>query len=77
MADRSLQRADEARRAALVDINDRFCVGDSVKQLQSMMKEVTKKELTADTVNAACACVRNINETIKTAIQAAKFLSDT
>ena len=40
------------------------------------MTEVTKNELTADTVNAACNCVSNINNTIKTAIAAAKFLSD-
>ncbi len=41
-----------------------------------MMKEVTKKEMTADTVNAACNCVTNINNTIKTAIAAARYLSD-
>lgn len=40
------------------------------------MKEVTKKEITADTVNAACNCVQNLNLTIKTAIQAAKYLSE-
>lgn len=61
---------------ALTDINDRFGVGDSVRQLQSLMREVTKKELTADTVNAACNCVGNINTTIKTAIAAARFLAE-
>jgi hypothetical protein len=40
------------------------------------MKKVTEKEVTADTVNAACNCVQNINVTMKTAIQAAKFLSE-
>lgn len=39
------------------------------------MSEVTKEEVTADTVNAACNCVQNLNLTIKTAMQAAKFLS--
>lgn len=77
MAVKSLETSRDARRNALTDINDRFSVGQSVQQLQTMMREVTKKELNADTVNAACNCVRNINETIKTAIQAAKFLSET
>jgi len=40
-----------------------------------MMERVTEKEITPDTVNAACNCVQNINLTIKTAIQAARFLS--
>lgn len=76
MADKSVATLGDDKRAALTDINDRFGVGESVRQLQSLMKEVTKKEVTADTVNAACNCVQNINLTIKTAIQAAKFLSD-
>jgi hypothetical protein len=64
------------RRQALSDINDRFGVGESVRQLQTLMREVTKQAVTAETVNAACNCVSNINLTIKTAIQAAKYLSD-
>lgn len=76
MADKELATVGDRRRKALTDINDRFGVGDSVKDLRHLMKEVTKKEVTAETVNAACNCVGNINLTIKTAIQAAKFLSD-
>lgn len=76
MSDKSVATIGDAKRAALTDINDRFGVGASVKQLQKLMQEVTQKEVTADTVNAACNCVQNINLTIKTAIQAAKFLSE-
>jgi len=56
-------------------MDDRFAVGASVKKLQHLMDEVTKKEITADTVNAACNCVSNINQTIKTVMAAAQFLS--
>lgn len=47
-----------------------------MKHLRKMMTEVTQKEMTPDTVNAACNCVSNINSTIKTAISAAKFLAE-
>lgn len=74
---RSRADIDHYRRRALSDISDRFQVAESVNKLQHLMGEVTKKEINADTVNAACNCVNNINTTIKTAIAAAKFLSDT
>lgn len=67
---------DQSKQVALRDISDRFGVVDTVKTLQHMMKEVTKEKITADTVNAACNCVQNLNLTIKTAIQAARYLSD-
>lgn len=67
---------DRSRRDALTDIGDRFQISESVRQLQHLMRKVTEKEMSADTVNAACNCVGNINNTIKTAIAAAKFLSD-
>jgi len=44
--------------------------------MRRLMTEVTQKEVTADTVNAAVGCVSAINNTIRTAILAAKFLSD-
>lgn len=65
----------DERRAALRDIDDRFGVGQTVSQLQKMMAEVTKDEINPNTVNAACNCVQNLNLTIKTAMQAARFLS--
>lgn len=76
MSDKNVATLGDSKRAALTDINDRFGVGESVRQLQGLMKEVTKEKVTADTVNAACNCVQNINLTIKTAIQAAKFLCE-
>lgn len=76
MSDKNVVTIGKSKREALTDINDRFGVGDSVRQLQKLMKQVTEKDVNADTVNAACNCVQNINLTIKTAIQAAKFLAD-
>lgn len=66
----------QSKAIALREISDRFGVVETVKMLQTMMKDVTKKEVTADTVNAACNCVQNLNLTIKTAIQAARYLSE-
>lgn len=57
-------------------INDKFKVGDAINQLHSMMKGVTENGVNPSTVNAACNCVARLNETINTAIQAAKFLND-
>lgn len=76
MAEKNIVVVDDSKRSALTDISDRFGVRDTVRQLQHMMTEVTKEKITADTVNAACNCVQNLNLTIKTAIQAAKYLSD-
>lgn len=76
MGDKDIEVVDKSKRAALQDIGERFGVVDTVKALQGMMKEVTKDKITPDTVNAACNCVQNINLTIKTAIQAARFLSE-
>ncbi len=76
MGDRNVEVIGESKQLALREISDRFGVVDTVKALQRMMNEVTKKEVTPDSVNAACNCVQNLNLTIKTAIQAAKYLSD-
>lgn len=65
----------DERRKAITDISDQFGVAKTVGQLQRMMEEVTKEEITPNTVNAACNCVQNLNLTIKTAMQAARFLS--
>ena len=65
----------DERRRAIRDISDQFGVGNTVKQLQTMMEQVTKDEINPNTVNAACNCVQNLNLTIKTAMQAARFLS--
>ena len=57
-------------------INDKFNVAGTITHLHSMMKDVTSKEITPATVNAACNCVSRLNETINTAIAAARFLSE-
>lgn len=85
MAEQGLQRSGgerrvtpaEARQTALRRIDEQFQVGTSVKTLQNLMKDVTAKELNAETVNAACNCVNQINSTLKTTIAAAKFLAET
>ena len=51
-----------------------FKVSETISHLQHLMVNVTKKELNADTVNVACNYVQNLNLTIKTAIEAAKFI---
>lgn len=66
---------DELNRDKINFIDDKFKVGKSIDQLHNMMMEVTSKEMTAANVNAACNCVSRINETINTAISAARFLS--
>lgn len=64
------------RAHAVKSISDQFELGKTVQHLQKMMEDVTSKEVSAQTVNAACNCVQQLNETIKTVIKAAKFLAD-
>lgn len=82
--DNSLRKLDDtddanggdARRAAVQFVDSQFGVSKTVGHLQALMTEVTKDKITAETVNAACNCVQNLNLTIKTAMQAARFLSE-
>lgn len=67
----------DARRIALTEVNEQFGVGASVKHLREVMTRVTQREITANTVNAACNCVAQINSSIKVAMAAAKYLSNT
>lgn len=76
MDSKNVEVIGESKQLALREISDRFGVVYTVKALQRMMTEVTKTAVTPDSVNAACNCVQNLNLTIKTAIQAAKYLSD-
>ena len=57
-------------------IDQQFKVGDAISHLHNMMKEVTKDQINPSTVNAACNCVARLNETINTAINAARFLNE-
>lgn len=66
----------ESHKESINFIHDKFGVGQTVDQLQHMMKEVTKEGINANNVNAACNCVARLNETIDTAIKAARFLKN-
>lgn len=75
MGNKDIAVVNTKQQTALSEIADRFGVVGTVKTLQHMMEKVTEKEISPDTVNAACNCVQNLNLTIKTAIQAARFLA--
>ena len=64
------------RRKDIEYINDTFNLKDAVEHLRFMMKDVTKEEVNARTVNAACNCINQLNQTIDTAIKAARFLRE-
>lgn len=69
------EKSLEVRRASVEYIDQQFNVSDTVSELRQLMKAVTSAHINADTVNAACNCVSNMNTTIKTAISAARYLS--
>ena len=71
----SVQLIENERKDAVTFVDDKFNVKGTVNHLHKMMKEVTKDQITPDTVNAACNCVSNLNETIKTAMSAARFIN--
>lgn len=66
----------KSQESKILFIDEQFKVGETISHLHSMMKDVTKSELNPNTVNAACNCVARLNETINTAIQAARFLNE-
>lgn len=73
---RQVQVVRKSQEEKITFIDNKFKVGETISQLHSMMKDVTAKELTPSTVNAACNCVARLNETINTAIHAARFLNE-
>ncbi len=73
---RTVQVVQKSQEDKVMFINQTFKVSEAIEHMHLLMKEVTKQELTPNTVNAACNCVARINETINTAIQAAKFLNE-
>ena len=73
---RAVQVVSKTQEDKVQFINTTFKVGESIEHMHKLMKDVTKGELNPNTVNAACNCVARINETINTAIQAAKFLNE-
>lgn len=75
--EKSLQNTQIAERKDSVQyIDSQFKISETVNHLHSLMKEVTKDKIDANSVNAACNCVHNLNLTIKTTIAAAKFIND-
>ena len=68
------QTRTQESKIQFVDKN--FQIGKTITHLHKMMDEVTAKEINPSTVNAACNCVARLNETINTAIQAARFLNE-
>jgi len=73
---REVQIVNKSQEEKIQFIDDKFHVGDTINQLHGMMKEVTKDTINPVTVNAACNCVSRLNETINTAIIAARFLNE-
>lgn len=73
---RQVQVPQKSQEDKIHFIDEKFQVGSTITQLHHMMKEVTKQEINPATVNAACNCVARLNETINTAIQAARFLNE-
>jgi hypothetical protein len=73
---RTVQVVQKSQEEKVQFINETFKVSDAIEHMHKLMKNVTAQELTPNTVNAACNCVARINETINTAIQAAKFLNE-
>lgn len=73
---RAVQVIQKSQEDKIMFIDEKFKVGNTISQLHGMMVEVTKNEISPSTVNAACNCVARLNETINTAIQAARFLNE-
>lgn len=71
----NLARIDTTKEA-LETVDEKFKVGEVMNHLHLMMKGVTKDQMTPETVMAACNCVARLNETIGTAIEAARFLKN-
>lgn len=57
-------------------IAEKFSVGETIETLHVMMKEVTKKDINPATVNAACNCVQQLNNTLNSVINAARYLDE-
>lgn len=57
-------------------ISKTFKVAETVNKLYHMMNEVTKGEINAKNVNAACHCISQLNATMNTTINAARFLRE-
>jgi DNA-binding CsgD family transcriptional regulator len=52
-----------------------FKVNETIQDLQTMSKEVTKGDYSVDKVMAACQCIGRMNETIQTVMKASQIIS--
>lgn len=55
---------------------EKFNVPETLNHLHTMMKDVVKKEVTPESVQAACACVEKMTELMNTTVKVAKFVQD-
>ena len=64
-----------SRRNNIEYVDKHFKISSTINKLHHLMEEVTKDEVSARTVNAACNCISQINQIINTTISAAKFIN--
>ena len=64
------------KRRDIEYINKTFGIGKTVTKLHEMMDDITKDEISAKNINAACNCISQLNQTINTTIEAARYLAD-
>lgn len=74
MGDKNLPVKTQEQK--LNHVNETFKITNTINQLHAMMKEVTKEEINPRTVNAACNCVQQLNNTIDMTIKAARYLGE-
>lgn len=71
--------ASVAKASAQDGVNfivETFKVDETIKDLQTMAKEVTKGDYSVDKVMAACQCIGRMNETIQTVMKAAQVINE-
>lgn len=66
----------QTKRSDIEYIEEKFKIKNTVSLLHNMMSEITKDEINAKNVNSACYCIAQLNETINTTINAARFLRE-
>lgn len=74
MVTKELQVVDNQKQIEFID--QKFSVSKGINHMYGLMQEITNKEMNTQTVHAACECLGKINETINTAITAARFLNE-
>lgn len=65
----ALDTRSEERPLKRAEVDERFDTRTVVKTLEGLMTKVTEKEVTAETVNAACNCADKITDILKVHIE--------